>query len=60
VSVSKSSFLFSPNTNVDVKVEICNTLNIDTVDLSNKYMGLPALVGDCWLMAPEKSWCLVE
>jgi hypothetical protein len=28
-SVSKSSIFFSPNTNVDVKVAICNTLNID-------------------------------
>jgi hypothetical protein len=28
-----------------VKVEICNTLNIDTEALSDKYLGLPALVG---------------
>jgi hypothetical protein len=52
VSVSKSSIFFSPNTDVDVKVQICNTLNINTEALSDKYLGLPALVGadrsDCF------------
>jgi hypothetical protein len=45
VSVAKSSIFFSPNTNVDEKVEICNILNINTEALSDKYLGLPALVG---------------
>jgi hypothetical protein len=36
VSVDKSSIFFSPNTNVEVKVEICNTLNINTESLSDK------------------------
>jgi hypothetical protein len=45
VSVDKSSIFFSPNTNVEVKVEICNTLNINTEALSDKYLCLPAIVG---------------
>jgi hypothetical protein len=45
ISVAKSSISFSPNTPVEVKVEICNTLNINTEALSNKYLGLLALVG---------------
>jgi hypothetical protein len=53
VSVSKSSIYFSPNTHVDVKVDMCNTLNINTEAISDKYLGLPAMVGadrsDCFL-----------
>jgi hypothetical protein len=45
ISVAKSSIFFSPNTPVEVKVEICNTLNINTEAISDKYLGLPALVG---------------
>jgi hypothetical protein len=30
ISVNKSSIYFSPNTNVEVKVDMCNTLNINT------------------------------
>jgi hypothetical protein len=45
VSLSKSSIFFSPNTNVLVRAEICKTLHIDTEALSDKYLGLPALVG---------------
>jgi hypothetical protein len=45
VSVAKSSIFFSHNTHVDVRVQMCNTLNIDNEDLSDKYLGLPALVG---------------
>jgi hypothetical protein len=56
--VSKSSIFFSPNTNVDVRVEMCNTLNIDTEALSDKYLGLPTLVGpdqiDCFMHVVER------
>jgi hypothetical protein len=52
VSLAKSSIYFSPNTNVLLRVEICDTLHIDTEALSDKYLGLPALVGadrsDCF------------
>jgi hypothetical protein len=52
ISVHKSSIYFSPNTNVDVKVDMCNTLNINTKAISDKYLGLPAMVGadrsDCF------------
>jgi hypothetical protein len=53
VSVSKSSIYLSPSTHVDVKVDMCNTLNINTEEISDKYLGLPAMVGadrsDCFL-----------
>jgi hypothetical protein len=43
---------------VDARVEICNTLNIDTEALSDKYLGLPALVGadrsDCFMHFVER------
>jgi hypothetical protein len=58
VSVSKSSIFFSPNTNVIARVEICETLHIDTEALSDKYLGLPAIVGadrsDCFLHFVER------
>jgi hypothetical protein len=53
VSVAKSSIFFSPNTNVLVRADICEVLHIDTEALSDKYLGLPALVGadrsDCFM-----------
>ena len=58
VSVAKSSIFFSPNIHVDARVEICNTLNIDLEALSDKYLGLLALVGadrsDCFLHLVER------
>ena len=52
VSLAKSSIFFSPNTSVVSKAEICEILHIDTEALSDKYLGLPALVGadrsDCF------------
>jgi hypothetical protein len=45
VSLAKSCIFFSSNTNALTRVEICDTLHIDTEALSNKYLGLPALVG---------------
>jgi hypothetical protein len=45
VSVGKSSIFFSPNTDVNVKVDICNTLNINTEVILDKYPCLPAIVG---------------
>ena len=52
VSRSKSSIFFSPNTSVVAREEICQELHIDTEALSDKYLGLPALVGvdrsDCF------------
>jgi hypothetical protein len=45
-------YFFSENIDVDVKIEVCTTLNIVTESLSDKYLGLPALVGidriDCF------------
>jgi hypothetical protein len=58
VSVAKSSIYFSPNTNVDVKVDICNTLNINKEAISDKYLGLPTMVGadrsDCFMHFVER------
>jgi hypothetical protein len=52
VSLAKSSIFFSPNTNVLARVEICEALHITTEAISDKYLGLPALVGadrsDCF------------
>jgi hypothetical protein len=45
VSLAKSSIFFLPNTNVVLRAEICDTLHIDTEALSDKYLGLPVLVG---------------
>jgi hypothetical protein len=58
VSLAKSSIYFSPNTNALVRAEICEALHIDTEALSDKYIGLPALVGedrsDCFLHFVER------
>jgi hypothetical protein len=54
VSVAKSSIFFSPNTNVLVRAEICETLHINTEAISDKYLGLPALVG------AEKNECFLH
>lgn len=52
VSDAKSSIFFSENTDVNVKAEVCEALNIVTESLNDKYLGLPALVGidrsDCF------------
>jgi hypothetical protein len=52
VSLSKSSVFFSPNTPAVSRTEVCEQLHIDTEALSDKYLGLPALVGadrsDCF------------
>jgi hypothetical protein len=39
------AFSFPPNTNALIIAEICETLHINTKTLSDKYLGLPALVG---------------
>jgi hypothetical protein len=53
VSLAKSSIFFSPNTHVLVRSDICEILHIDTEALSDKYLGLPAIIGanrsDCFL-----------
>jgi hypothetical protein len=58
VSLAKSSIYFSPNTNVVMRAEICETLHIDTEAISDKYLGLPALVGadrsDCFIHFVER------
>nr|XP_020185039.1 uncharacterized protein LOC109770742 [Aegilops tauschii subsp. strangulata] len=45
VSVEKSSVFFSASTDVNVKAEVCSTLNIMTEALNDKYLGLPATLG---------------
>lgn len=60
VSRAKSSIFFSPNTSVVTKEEICQELYIDTEAISEKYLGLPALVGadisDCFNHFVERVW----
>jgi len=52
VSEAKSSIFFSSKTDVNVKLEVCEALNIIIETLNDKYLGLPALVGadrsDCF------------
>jgi hypothetical protein len=52
VSLVKLSIFFSPNTNVLARAEICEALHITTEAISDKYLGLSALVGadrsDCF------------
>ena len=52
VSNAKSSIFFSPNTSVSVREDICRELDILTEALSDKYLGLPTMVGvdrsDCF------------
>jgi hypothetical protein len=45
VSEAKCSIFFSPNVDVQVKAEICEELNIFTEAISDKYLGLPSMVG---------------
>jgi hypothetical protein len=45
VSEANSSVFFSPNTRVEIREVICRKLNIVTESLSDKYLGLPTLVG---------------
>ena len=52
ISEAKSSIYFSRNTQVDTRAEVCEALNIMIESLSDKYLGLPAMVGadrsDCF------------
>jgi hypothetical protein len=45
VSEAKSSIYFSPCTSVDTKGEVCTVLYIMTEAITEKYLGLPPLVG---------------
>jgi hypothetical protein len=66
LSVAKSSIFFSPNTDVEVKGEVCMALHVMTESLNDTYLGLPALIGtdrsDCFrhlidrVLAKTKGW----
>jgi hypothetical protein len=66
VSEAKCSVFFSNNTDVDTKAEVCQTLNIMTEALNDKYLGLPAMIGadrsDCFrhlidrVLTKTKGW----
>jgi hypothetical protein len=45
VSVANSSIIFNPNPGVAVREEVCTILNIMTEAITDKYLGLPPLVG---------------
>ena len=45
VNEAKCSIFFSPNVSVDVKAQVCEELNIMTEASSDKYLGLPSMVG---------------
>jgi hypothetical protein len=52
LSAAKSIIFFLGNTKVEVKLEVCESLNIMSESLNDKYLGLPTLVGidrsDCF------------
>ena len=58
VSVEKSSIFFSPNTKVEIRAQLCTTLNIMTEALTDKYLGLLVNVGmdkiDCFQFLIER------
>lgn len=64
VSAAKSSIYFSPNTDVDDKVVVCQILDIMTESLSDKYVGLPSMIGvdrvDCFKHLIERIQKLVN
>jgi hypothetical protein len=45
VSEAKCSIFFSPNVDVEIKAQICEKLNIMMESISDKYLGLPSMVG---------------
>jgi hypothetical protein len=45
VSETKCSIFFGPNVDVEVKGQFCEELNITTEAVSDKYLGLPSMVG---------------
>lgn len=45
MSEAKCSVYFSPNTSVEIKAEVCQLLNIMTESISDKYLGLPSMIG---------------
>ena len=45
VSEEKSIIFFSPNVDVEIKAQMCTELNIHTEAISEKYLGLPSMVG---------------
>src|ERR1041385_8172615 len=63
VSPSKSSIFFSPNTDVESRLVVCETLDIMTEAISDKYLGLPAMLGvdkvDCFKHLVERILKLV-
>jgi hypothetical protein len=52
VSDAKTNIFFSICTEVDTKVKVCSILNIMTEAITEKYLGLPPIVGldrlDCF------------
>jgi hypothetical protein len=58
ISEAKSSIFFSPSTRVEIMEEVCTTLNILTKAVTNKYLGLPPIVGvdrtDCFVHLIER------
>jgi hypothetical protein len=45
MSEAKCSILFGPNVDMAVKAQVCEELNIITEAISDKYLGLPSMVG---------------
>lgn len=64
VGEAKSSTYFSPNTEITEKANVCQILNILTESLSDKYLGLPSMIGvdrtDCFMHLVERNCRIVN
>ena len=60
VNLEKSAIMFSPNTKEEVKDSVKNALQIHSESWSEKYLGLPSVVGKskegCFKHLRECSW----
>lgn len=45
VNYRKSSIIFSPNTNIEERREMCTNLEVEEVDKPGKYLGMPMSIG---------------
>ena len=64
VSEAKSSIFFSPCTPVETQVKVCTALNIMAEAITDKYLGLPPIVGidrsDCFQHLIDRVLCRIR
>lgn len=45
INSNKSHIIFSPNTKVEARTEVCNVLNVQETESPGKYLGMPMRMG---------------